>query len=158
MAAECLNAPFGARCFLTGSTFSHKRSSAFRLNAPFGARCFLTLNNWQYRETKRRSLNAPFGARCFLTRRSLRCSTSGLTSLNAPFGARCFLTVRRIAPPVTRENVVPDRQWPKKHPSYQQARGQITRLFVATARIAAERLRGRRCPRNRRHRRRVAPP
>ena len=57
--------------------------------------------------------------------------------LNAPFGARCFLTARRVAPPVTRENVVPDRQWPKKHPSGQQARGQITRLFVTTARIAA---------------------
>ena len=77
--------------------------------------------------------------------------------LNAPFGARCFLTARRVAPPVARENVVPDRQWPKKHPSDQQARGQITRLFVATARIAAERLRGRHCPGNRRHRRRVAP-
>jgi len=59
---------------------------------------------------------------------------------------------------VTRENVVTDRQWPKKHPSGQQARDQITRLFVATARIAAERLRGRRCPGTRRHRRRVAPP
>ena len=58
-------------------------------------------------------------------------------SYNAPFGARCFLTARRVVPPVTRENVVPDRQWPKKHPSGQQARGQITRLFVTTARIAA---------------------
>ena len=81
-----------------------------------------------------------------------------LRCLNAPFGARCFLTARRVAPPVTRENVVPDRQWSKKHPSGQQARGQSTRLFVATARIAAERLWGRRCPGNRRHRRRVAPP
>ena len=79
-------------------------------------------------------------------------------SLNAPFGARCFLTARRVVPPMTRENVVPDRQWSKKHPSGQQARGQITRLFVATARIAAERLRGRWCLGNRRHRRRVAPP
>ena len=68
------------------------------------------------------------------------------------------MTARRVAAPVTRENVVPDCQWPKKHPSGQQARGQITRLFVATARIAAERLWGRRCPGNRRHRRRVAPP
>ena len=38
---------------------------------------------------------------------------------------------------MARENVVPDRQWPKKHPSGQQTRGQITRLFVATACIAA---------------------
>ena len=81
-----------------------------------------------------------------------------LQRLNAPFGARCFLTARRIVPPVARENVVPDRQWPKKHPSGQQARGQITRLFVATARIAAERLRGRWCPGIRRHRRRVVSP
>ena len=44
---------------------------------------------------------------------------------------------RRVVPPVARENVVPVRQWPKKHPSGQQARGQITRFFVATARIAA---------------------
>ena len=36
--------------------------------------------------------------------------------LNAPFGARCFLTARRVAPPVARENVVPDRQWPKSTP------------------------------------------
>ena len=60
-------------------------------------------------------------------------------SLNAPFDARCFLTARRVAPPVARENVVPDRQWPKKHPSGQQARGQITRLFVAVASITADR-------------------
>ena len=78
-----------------------------------------------------------------------------MARLNAPFGAWCFLTARRVVPPVARENVVPDRQWSKKHPSDQQARGQITRLFVATARIAAERLWGRRCPGNRRHRRRV---
>ena len=103
------------------------------------------------------SLNAPFGARCFLTTIHAP-SWIVCASLNAPFGARCFLTARRVAPPVARESVVPDRQWLKKHPSDQQARGQITRLFVATARIAAERLWGRRCPGNRRHRRRVAPP
>ena len=80
-----------------------------------------------------------------------------LRRLNAPFGARWFLTARRVVPPVARENDVPDRQWPKKHPSGQQARGQITRLFVTTARIASERLRGRRCPGNRLPCRRVAP-
>ena len=64
-------------------------------------------------------------------------------SLNAPFGARCFLTARRVVPPVARGNVTSDRQWPKKHPSGQQARGQITRLFVATARIATDRSKGR---------------
>ena len=78
--------------------------------------------------------------------------------LNAPFGARCFLTARRVAPPMTRGNVVPDRQWPKKHPFDQQARSQNTRLFVATARIATDRSKGRLCPGNRLTRRRVAPP
>ena len=38
-----------------------------RLNAPFGARCFLT-NAFNLRnDTYFESLNAPFGARCFLT-------------------------------------------------------------------------------------------
>ena len=38
-----LNAPFGARCFLTvtGTTGSHSSQPA-SLNAPYGARCFLT--------------------------------------------------------------------------------------------------------------------
>ena len=37
-----LNAPFGARCFLTYADLLPHLSEAFRLNAPFGARCFLT--------------------------------------------------------------------------------------------------------------------
>ena len=80
-------------------------------------------------------------------------SDTNLIRLNAPFGARCFLTDRRVAPPMTRGNVVPDRQWPKKHPFDQQARGQNTRLFVATARIATDRSKGRLCPGNRLHHR-----
>ena len=36
------------------------------LNAPFGARCFLTLAAVIY-EARRTGLYAPFGARCFLT-------------------------------------------------------------------------------------------
>ena len=35
-----------------------------------------------------------------------------------------------------------DRQWSEKHPSDQQAQGKNIRLFVATARIAAERPHG----------------
>ena len=62
-----------------------------------------------------------------------------LGCLNAPFGARRFLTARRVAPPVTRGNAMSDRQWSKKHPSDQQARGQNIRLFVATTRIATDR-------------------
>ena len=39
------------------------------LNAPFGARCFLTLNARSAGRRFLRRLNAPFGARCFLTRK-----------------------------------------------------------------------------------------
>ena len=70
------------------------------LNAPFGARCFLTFYQSPGKIAEALdSLNAPFGARCFLT------PTWGITavvlrqliSLNAPFGARCFLTSRPTA-------------------------------------------------------------
>ena len=36
------------------------------LNAPFGARCFMT-RVWRRRATRLARLNAPFGARCFMT-------------------------------------------------------------------------------------------
>ena len=38
---DSLNAPFGARCFLTRAGAGVSLEGA-RLNAPFGARCFLT--------------------------------------------------------------------------------------------------------------------
>ena len=38
-----LNAPFGARCFLTCARLCRAGRDRLRLNAPFGARCFLTL-------------------------------------------------------------------------------------------------------------------
>ena len=66
------------------------------LNAPFGARCFLTrgvvvlVAGWP-------GLNAPFGARCFLTGQAHPRTARTLTRLNAPFGARCFLTPRFVA-------------------------------------------------------------
>ena len=37
----CLNAPFGARCFLTHGVQA-RTGYGLGLNAPFGARCFLT--------------------------------------------------------------------------------------------------------------------
>ena len=37
------------------------------LNAPFGARCFLTFNLHELSDDVFRGLNAPFGAFCFLT-------------------------------------------------------------------------------------------
>ena len=41
-----LNAPFGARCFLTAQAQRTPRSDLAGLNAPFGARCFLTSPPW----------------------------------------------------------------------------------------------------------------
>ena len=37
------------------------------LNAPYGARCFLTRHDDLGRARHPRGLNAPYGARCFLT-------------------------------------------------------------------------------------------
>ena len=42
-----LNAPFGARCFLTRVGDTQPTVNTRRLNAPFGARCFLTTSNEQ---------------------------------------------------------------------------------------------------------------
>ena len=46
-AAGCLNAPFGARCFLTTEEALNEPGKPTRLNAPFGARCFLT--DWEHK-------------------------------------------------------------------------------------------------------------
>ena len=46
--ADGLNAPFGARCFLTASLFGFHRAETGSLNAPFGARCFLTTVRTDY--------------------------------------------------------------------------------------------------------------
>ena len=42
MSTTSLNAPFGARCFLTSQPCYVDEINMLRLNAPFGARCFLT--------------------------------------------------------------------------------------------------------------------
>ena len=63
------------------------------LNAPFGARCFLTPYEELLAQWNKAGLNAPFGARCFLTVKMWGNSTGEIFDcLNAPFGARCFLT------------------------------------------------------------------
>ena len=75
MPVASLNAPFGARCFLTGKCDKHNVNGQEGLNAPFGARCFLTLayeSGWFHGA----SLNAPFGARCFLTSLTIISSTT----------------------------------------------------------------------------------
>ena len=63
-----LNAPYGARCFLTGHGMKELKvaGSIPGLNAPYGARCFLTLKKSALPQPSG-SLNAPYGARCFLT-------------------------------------------------------------------------------------------
>ena len=38
-----LNAPYGARCFLTNDVSGRRQPLPHGLNAPYGARCFLTL-------------------------------------------------------------------------------------------------------------------
>ena len=65
---RCLNAPYGARCFLTGLGGQCDNPSYPRLNAPYGARCFLTsAGRHAFTPITTQGLNAPYGARCFLT-------------------------------------------------------------------------------------------
>ena len=40
--SSSLNAPFGARCFLSRETPPGQTTPLLSLNAPYGARCFLT--------------------------------------------------------------------------------------------------------------------
>ena len=49
------------------------------LNAPYGARCFLTQNMRRSGCVLPGCLNAPYGARCFLTLRALDLATAGLS-------------------------------------------------------------------------------
>ena len=42
-ALVCLNAPYGAPCFLTREDYQSGMSQTWGLNAPYGAPCFLTL-------------------------------------------------------------------------------------------------------------------
>ena len=61
------------------------------LNAPFGARCFVTRRE-ACNAGLESGLNAPFGARCFVTGQVCAWAEDVLPRLNAPFGARCFVT------------------------------------------------------------------
>ena len=66
------------------------------LNAPYGARCFLTRRTARALDGLRTvRLNAPYGARCFLTT-NLRAGIGRIMRLNAPYGARCFLTLAKF--------------------------------------------------------------
>ena len=70
------------------------RSLGPRLNAPYGARCFLTRSTPTL-PVFQCCLNAPYGARRFLTRRPWTAQVPARSRLNAPYGARCFLTHQR---------------------------------------------------------------
>ena len=63
-----------------------------RLNAPYGARCFLTEHPDVQELFHNTGLNAPYGARCFLTKIATIIHITRNGGLNAPYGARCFLT------------------------------------------------------------------
>ena len=87
-----LNAPFGARWFMTGATATSTTPGFEGLNTPYGARCFMT-EHVETTSTPTTSLNAPFGARCFMTKRRPHSRGGACEAcLNAPFGARCFMT------------------------------------------------------------------
>ena len=63
------------------------------LNAPYGARCFLTDYRPMLELLIPDGLNAPYGARRFLTEKLHRLAKdSDLKRLNARYGARRFLT------------------------------------------------------------------
>ena len=131
------------------------------LNAPYGARCFLT-RNVGIRVACYDGLNAPYGARCFLTSRPSRSGAIQSLGLNAPYGARCFLTRQRHhvvgwVQLVLMHLMALGAFWPKKHPSDQQARRQISRLFVATRRIATDNQNSAEHAGNSHQRRRFAP-
>ena len=51
---SCLNAPYGAQCFLTRVTWSSRRSPT-SLNASYGALCFLTRGCWHHDECAQQS-------------------------------------------------------------------------------------------------------
>ena len=153
----CLNAPYGAPCFLAQLSLRLSRAISARLNTPYGAPCFLTSRHSLMRRQALPGLNTPYGAPRFLTHRTSTCPSRANSSLNAPYGAPCFLTARRVAPVVTRGNDTSDRQGPKKQESDPQARRQISRLFVAIRRIATDGQQHSSRPEHSRSRRSVAP-
>ena len=102
-------------------------------------------------------LNAPYGAPCFPTKTSKLAFNGFIVCLNAPYGAPCFPTAQRVVPAVTRGDDTLDRRGPKKHESDPQAQRQISSLFVAIRRIAADGQQHSSRPGNSRSHRRVVP-
>ena len=88
----CLNAPYGAPCFLAQLSLRLSRAISARLNTPYGAPCFLTSRHSLMRRQALPGLNTPYGAPRFLTHRTSTCPSRANSSLNAPYGAPRFLT------------------------------------------------------------------
>ena len=85
-----LNAPFGARCLLTGSTPMSPCASQTCLNAPYGAHLGWLLENVACNSASSPSRLEAAPLRCRGFRRSLKFE---LRELHAKFSdARCFLT------------------------------------------------------------------
>ena len=64
----CLNAPFWRSVLSDQGGTPYEYGVRRGLNAPYGARRFLTLISTSTSTSTSWSLNVPFGARCFLTR------------------------------------------------------------------------------------------
>ena len=64
------------------------------LNAPYGARCFLTYPRQVYVIVYRNVLMHLMALGAFWPNQ-IKVTVTGMSSLNAPYGARCFLTEER---------------------------------------------------------------
>ena len=92
---KCLNAPFGARCFLAGGPVAAPARARSGLNAPFGARCFLAPGGGLHGPLDESSVLMHLLALGAFWRDVVADLVEcGLCGLNAPFGARCFLACR----------------------------------------------------------------
>ena len=91
-----LNAPYGARRFLTLRSIVQQGVQVAGLNALYGARCFLT--EWHHTSKLYNDTTECTLWRSVLSHTPRTCSSRTLTSLslNAPYGARCFLTRHRM--------------------------------------------------------------
>ena len=81
-----LNAPFGARCFLTRICFA-TISWALSVLMHLWRSMLSDVGLFVSRLRRGRGLKAPFGARCFLTSPMVISTPRTSRSLNAPYGA-----------------------------------------------------------------------
>ena len=90
-----LNAPFGARCFLTPSqkTSTNRRARVLMHLLALGAFCLINITPQEALLTR---LNAPFGARCFLSveQRGVHSPREEVLMHPLALGAFCLQLVR----------------------------------------------------------------